>query len=77
MISALSILIALNGIFLMGIVLIQNPDGGGIDSTFGGDAQQVIGAARSTNFIEKLTWGLATSLFTLSIITAALVSLSN
>ena len=75
MINALTILIALNGLFLMLIVLIQNPKGGGVDSTFGGQgANQMFGAARSTDFIEKLTWGLAISLFVLSIITAIIVS---
>ncbi|MBT8231512.1 MAG: preprotein translocase subunit SecG [Saprospiraceae bacterium] len=75
MITALTILIALNGILLMAVVLIQNPKGGGVDSTFGGQgANQVFGAARSTDFIEKLTWGLAISMFVLAIITAVIVS---
>jgi len=57
------------------IVLIQNPKGGGVDSTFGGQgANQMFGAARSTDFIEKLTWGLAISMFVLSVITAIVVA---
>jgi preprotein translocase subunit SecG len=44
----------------MGVVLIQNPKGGGVDSTFGGQsANQMFGAAKSTDFVEKLTWYLA------------------
>lgn len=75
MITVLTILIALNGLLLMGIVLIQNPKGGGVDSTFGGQgANQVFGAARSADFVEKLTWGLAISLFVLAILTAIIVS---
>ncbi len=75
MITALTILIAINSFMLMAIVLIQNPKGGGVDSTFGGQgANQVFGAARSTDFVEKLTWGLATTLFVLAIITAIIVS---
>jgi len=75
MINALTVLIALNGLFLMLIVLIQNPKGGGVDSTFGGQgANQMFGAARSTDFIEKLTWGLAITLFVLCIVTAIIVS---
>ncbi|MBT8191161.1 MAG: preprotein translocase subunit SecG [Saprospiraceae bacterium] len=75
MITALTILIALNAFMLMAVVLIQNPKGGGIDSTFGGQgANQMFGAARSTDFIEKLTWGLAISMFVLAIITAIIVS---
>lgn len=75
MVQFLTILIALNCLLLMGVVLIQNPKGGGVDSTFGGGAaNQMFGAAKSTDFIEKLTWGLAASLFVLCIITAILVS---
>ena len=56
MITALTIIIALNCIILMAVVLIQNPKGGGVDSTFGGaGANQMFGAAKSTDFIEKLT----------------------
>ncbi len=74
MVTALTILIALNCILLMAIVLIQNPKGGGVDSTFGGaGANQMFGAARSTDFIEKLTWALAITLFILCIITALVV----
>lgn len=75
MVTALTILITINCIFLMLIVLIQNPKGGGIDSTFGGQgANQMFGAAKSTDFVEKLTWGLAATLFILCIITAIIVS---
>lgn len=75
MITALTIVIALVCVLLMGVVLIQNPKGGGIDSTFGGSgANQMLGAAKSTDFIEKLTWGLAATLFILCIITAIMVT---
>jgi len=75
MVTLLTILIALNCVLLMGVVLIQNPKGGGVDSTFGGaGANQMLGAARSTDFIEKLTWGLAFTLFILCIITAIIVA---
>lgn len=75
MITALTILIALVCILLMIIILIQNPKGGGVDSTFGGQgANQMFGAARSTDFIEKLTWGLGATLFILAILTAIVVN---
>ncbi|MEE9437783.1 MAG: preprotein translocase subunit SecG [Saprospiraceae bacterium] len=75
MITTLTIIIALNCILLMAVVLVQNPKGGGIDSTFGGaGANQMMGAAKSTDFIEKLTWGLAIVLFVLCIITAVVVT---
>ncbi|MBK8700253.1 MAG: preprotein translocase subunit SecG [Saprospiraceae bacterium] len=75
MVTTLTIIIALNCLLLMGVILIQNPKGGGVDSTFGGGAaNQMFGAAKSTDFIEKLTWGLALTLFVLCIVTAIVVS---
>lgn len=68
MLPTLSVLIAIVSVFLMGAVLIQNPKGGGIDPTFGGSAQQLFGAARSTDFIEKATWVLAGALVILCVI---------
>ena len=55
-------------------VLIQNPKGGGVDSTFGGaQANQMFGAAKSSDFIEKATWGLAGILLVLCLVAAVLV----
>lgn len=69
MLSGITILTALVCIMLMGTVLIQNPKGGEVDKTFGGRAShQIFGAAKSTMFIEKLTWKLAMALFVLCII---------
>lgn len=68
MLSTLAVLIAIVSVFLMVAVLIQNPKGGGIDPTFGGQAQQLFGAARSTDFIEKATWVLAGALVVLCIV---------
>ena len=41
------------------VVIVQNSKGGGLSSTFGGGASQILGARRSSEFIEKLTWYLA------------------
>lgn len=74
MITSLTIIIALVCVLLISAVLIQNPKGGGVDSTFGGNqANQMFGAAKSTDFIEKATWVLAILLFALCIVTAVLV----
>ncbi len=74
MLVGMTILIALVCILLMAVVLIQNPKGGGIDSTFGGNTgNQMFGAAKSTDFIEKLTWYLALAMFVLCIITSLMV----
>lgn len=74
MLTLITILIALDCVMLIGVVLIQNPKGGGVDSTFGGQsANQMFGAARSADFVEKLTWWLAGILVALCIM-AAIIS---
>ena len=74
MVNLLTILTGLVCLLLMLVVLVQNPKGGGIDSTFGGSqANQMLGASRSTDVIEKITWGLAAVLFVLCIVTALAV----
>jgi preprotein translocase subunit SecG len=73
--TLLTIIIAIVCVLLTLVILIQNPKGGGVDSTFGGQgANQMFGAARSADFVEKVTWGLAITLFALCILTAILVN---
>ncbi len=75
MVTLMTVLIALICVLLMAAVLIQNPKGGGVDSTFGGQsANQMFGAAKSTDFIEKITWGLAAALMIMCILTTFLVT---
>jgi len=75
MLTAITVLIAIVCVILIASVLIQNPKGGGIDSTFGGaGANQMFGAAKSADFIVKLTWGLAIALIVLCIIAAVMVN---
>ena len=59
MYTFITILIVLISVLLGLIVLIQNPKGGGVSSTFGGASQQIFGAARTTDVVEKTTWTLA------------------
>ncbi len=69
----ITILIAAIATLLIAVVLIQNPKGGGVDSTFGGtQANQMFGVAKSADLIEKITWGLAIALFVLCIISTFL-----
>ncbi len=71
MLTLLTILIALVCVMLTIVILSQNPKGGGLDPTFGGTgANQIFGAAKSADFVEKLTWYLAFALFALCIATA-------
>ncbi|MBP8725511.1 MAG: preprotein translocase subunit SecG [Saprospiraceae bacterium] len=74
MLTLITILIALTCILLIGAVLIQNPKGGGVDATFGGQsANQMFGAARSADYIEKITWWLA-GILALLCVFASLIS---
>src|SRR4030042_6648711 len=58
-------------IFLILIVLVQNPKGGGLASSFS-SSNQFMGVKRTADFIEKATWGFAAGLFILSIIATML-----
>ncbi|HWB62192.1 MAG TPA: preprotein translocase subunit SecG [Chitinophagales bacterium] len=73
MYAFITILIVIVCILLGAVVLIQNPKGGGLSSSFGGVGQQLLGARRSTDLIEKLTWGFAFALIFLSLTSAFFV----
>jgi preprotein translocase subunit SecG len=68
MLPTITILIAVVSVLLILVILMQNSKGGGIDPNFGGQAQQLFGAARSTDFIEKATWALAATLIVLCVV---------
>ena len=68
MYTIFSIFIIITSILLVLIVLIQNPKGGGLSSTFGGGGNQIMGAKKTTDFLEKSTWTLAIILISLSML---------
>lgn len=59
-------LIILVCILLVGVILIQNSKGGGIQSQFGA-ATQIMGVKRGTEVVEKATWVLAILLIVISV----------
>ena len=63
----LTILIIAVSVFLILSVLIQNPKGGGLNSSFG-VSNQVLGARRTTDVLEKSTWTLAIVLLAFSLL---------
>jgi preprotein translocase subunit SecG len=67
MYTAITILIVLTCVLLVLVVLVQNPKGGGISSGIIG-SNQVMGVKKTTDFIERLTWGLTISLVVLCLI---------
>ena len=74
MLTTLTVLIAIVAVLLILAVLVQNPKGGGIDSTYGAGANQMFGAARSADAIEKWTWYLASALALLCILSYFFIS---
>ena len=67
MYTAVTILIILTSVLLVLVVLVQNPKGGGISSGIIG-SNQVMGVKKTTDFIEKLTWGLILTLIGLCLV---------
>jgi preprotein translocase subunit SecG len=68
----ISVLILIAAILLILIVLIQNSKGGGLASGFS-SSNQIMGVRKTTDFLEKATWGLAGIVIALSIIITAFI----
>lgn len=65
----LIVLIVIAALLMCFIVLIQNSKGGGLSSSFS-SSNQIMGVRKTTDFLEKATWGLAAFIVVLSISTA-------
>lgn len=65
-------LIVLASLLMCFVVLIQNSKGGGLSSSFS-SSNQIMGVRKTTDFIEKLTWGLAVFMVVISVATAYVV----
>lgn len=63
----LSILIVLLSIVLVFVVTIQNSKGGGLAAGFA-SSNNVMGVRRTTDLIEKITWGLAIAIAVIAIV---------
>ena len=59
-------LIVIAALLLCFVVMIQNSKGGGLASSFA-SSNQIMGVRKTTDFIEKLTWGLAGFIVVISI----------
>ncbi|MDR1344419.1 MAG: preprotein translocase subunit SecG [Tannerellaceae bacterium] len=68
----ISILILIAAILLILIVLIQNSKGGGLASGFS-SSNQIMGVRKTTDFLEKTTWGLALAVIALSVLSSAFI----
>lgn len=63
----LTILIVIAAILLVLLVLVQNSKGGGLASSFAG-GNQVMGAPKTADFLEKASWTLIAIIVVLSIV---------
>ena len=72
----LVILMVIAAILMCFIVLIQNSKGGGLASGFS-SSNQIMGVRKTTDFLEKATWGLAIFMVVMSVATAYVVPSSS
>ena len=63
------IFIVIAALLMIFIVLIQESKGGGLSSNFAG-ANSLAGVRKTTDLVEKITWGLAIAMVVLSVICA-------
>ena len=56
--------------------MVQNPKGGGLSSSFGGDSQQLGGVKKTSDFLDKSTWVLAGILLVLILLSNLTVNTS-
>lgn len=73
MYTLIIVLVILASILMCGIVLIQESKGGGLASGFS-SSNQIMGVRKTTDFLEKATWGLAIIMVVLSVVSMAFVT---
>lgn len=69
-------LIIITCVLLVLIIMVQNPKGGGLSSAFGG-GNQIMGARKTSDFLEKTTWVLAIVLVILALSSVGFANLST
>ena len=63
------VLILIIAVLLVLVVLAQNSKGGGLSSQFGGSgASNIIGVKKTSDLLERLTWGFAIAVLALSVV---------
>ena len=71
MLILFGILVIIASVVLGLIVLVQNPKGGGLSSSFGGFGNQIMGVKQTTDVLEKGTWLFAAIVGILCIVSPA------
>lgn len=70
MFTFLIVLIAIIGLLITLVILVQSGKGGGLAGiASGGATQQILGARQAPDVLEKATWGLASAFIVLCILT--------
>jgi preprotein translocase subunit SecG len=78
--SSFSIFLALIifvSFLLVLVIMVQNPKGGGLSSSFGGDSQQIGGVKKTGDFLDKSTWVLASLLLILILLSNLTINKGN
>ena len=70
------IFIVIAALLMICIVLIQESKGGGLASNFS-SSNAIMGVRKTTDFVEKATWGLAAAMVVFSIICAHVAPVST
>ncbi|MGC8926481.1 MAG: preprotein translocase subunit SecG [Myxococcota bacterium] len=73
MVTLITIVHVLVGIFLILVVLLQGGKGAGLGAAFGGSSQTVFGASGATSFLAKMT-AIAAALFVITSISLSYFS---
>ena len=76
MYQVLTILIVILAVLLILIVLVQNSKGGGLASNFS-STNQIMGVRKTTDFLEKTTWGLVAVIVVLCVAAAGFHKSAN
>ena len=56
------------------VIMVQNPKGGGLSSSFGGGGQQIGGVQNTSDFLDRSTWVLANLLLVLILLSNSMIS---
>ncbi len=67
--SIFLVLITIVCFLLIIVIMVQNPKGGGLDSSIGG-SQMLGGVQKTSDFLDKSTWTLATLLIVLVLLSS-------
>ncbi len=71
------VLIMVACVLLVIVVMAQNPKGGGLSSTFGGNSSAQFGVQRTNDFMEKATWSLGGVIIVLILLSVVMTGKPN